>query len=436
MVMVEDMQIDTDDQDGLPPKDIASAFYQKYDTKEVLGKGVSSTVRRAVFKETGVSVAVKIIDVSQELVDSDGLNLREQTMREINILRTVSGHENIIELLDVFETSTYMFLIFELAVNGELWDHLNSVVSISEKKARRIMSQILEAIRHCHSAGVVHRDVKPENILLDEHFNIKLTDFGFAKILQPGERLYDVCGTPGYLAPELLKAGMFERDECDGYGVEVDIWACGVVLYTMLAGFPPFWHRQRLKMIRQIMEGKYSFSSSEWNDVSCSPKDLISNMLVVDHKKRFIVSQCIRHPFFLQRPLSRKGSIVASTETSSETKTDLLPAPVKFNARRSWRAVLKAIQFIVRIRRLKDTPNVVCMKTLQENPYSQRIVRQILDNAAFYVYSHWIKRADGQNRAAMFEHLPKTCSLPITLDCAGDPEWYQKLREKISANRN
>ena len=142
MVMVEDMQVDTDDQDGLPPKDIASAFYQKYDTKEVLGQGISSTVRRAVFKETGVSVAVKIIDVSQELVDSDGLNLREQTMREINILRTVSGHENIIELLDVFETSTYMFLIFELAVNGELWDHLNSVVSISEKKARRIMSQV------------------------------------------------------------------------------------------------------------------------------------------------------------------------------------------------------------------------------------------------------------------------------------------------------
>ena len=142
MVMVEDMQVDTDDQDGLPPKDIASAFYQKYDTKEVLGQGISSTVRRAVFKETGVSVAVKIIDVSQELVDSDGLNLREQTMREINILRTVSGHENIIELLDVFETSTYMFLIFELAVNGDLWDHLNSVVSISEKKARRIMSQV------------------------------------------------------------------------------------------------------------------------------------------------------------------------------------------------------------------------------------------------------------------------------------------------------
>lgn len=124
-----------------------------------------------------------------------------------------------------------------------------------------LLFQILDAIKHCHSAGVVHRDVKPENILLDQDFNIKLTDFGFAKILQPGERLYEVCGTPGYLAPELLKyvskdhnpfkimieplfrAGMVEQHECDGYGFEVDIWACGVVLYTMLAGFPPFWHR-------------------------------------------------------------------------------------------------------------------------------------------------------------------------------------------------
>ena len=173
-------------------------------------------------------------------------------------------------------------------------------------------------------------------------------------------------------------------------------------------------------MIREIMEGKYSFSSSEWNDVSSSPKDLISNMLVVDHKQRFTVSQCIHHPYILQRPLSRRGSIVEPIETFSETKTDVLPVPVKFNARRSWRAILKAIQFLVKIRRLKETPNVVCMKTLQENPYSQRRVRQILDNAAFYVYGHWIKRADGQNRAAMFEHHPKTCSLPNTLDCDGD----------------
>lgn len=191
--------------DPLPGKDIATAFYQKFEPKEVLGRGVSSTVRRAVCKETGGQFAVKIIDVSQDVRDSDGLSLREQTWREVNILRMVAGHDNIIELIDVFESVTYIFLVFELCVNGELFDHLNSVVRISEKRARRVMRQVLEAVHHCHRRGVVHRDVKPENILLDSEMNVKLTDFGFAKLLQPRERLYEVCGTPGYLAPELLK---------------------------------------------------------------------------------------------------------------------------------------------------------------------------------------------------------------------------------------
>ena len=199
--MVTDM-----DTDLLSERDPNTAiFYQTYQPMEVLGRGVSSVVRRMLYRKTGQSYAVKIIDVSRDIVDADGLNLREQTMREINILRLVGGHENVIELLDVFDTPTYVFLVFELCVNGELFDHLEREERFSEKKARRIMKQVFEALKHCHSKGVIHRDIKMENILLDEDQNIKLTDFGFAKILQPRERLYDLCGTPGYLAPELLK---------------------------------------------------------------------------------------------------------------------------------------------------------------------------------------------------------------------------------------
>ena len=195
-----------EDGDCLPPRESAVAFYNKYDAREVLGRGVSSTVRRAVLKDTGESFAVKIIDISQNMVDSDGLNLREQTLREVNILRMVAGHDNIIQLIDVFESVTFIFIIFELCVNGELFDYLNSEVALSEKRARRVMRQVAEALHHCHKKGVVHRDIKPENILLDDDLNVKLTDFGFAKVLQAGDRLYEVCGTPGYLAPELLKS--------------------------------------------------------------------------------------------------------------------------------------------------------------------------------------------------------------------------------------
>jgi len=387
---------DHGDMDTLPSKDIATAFYQKYEPREILGKGVSSTVRRAIYKETGESFAVKIIDVSQDLVDSDGLDLREQTMREINILRLVAGHENIIQLIDVFESVTYIFLVFELCTNGELFDHLNSVVSISEKRVKRIMRQITEALVHCHNKGVVHRDIKPENILLDQDFNVKVTDFGFAKLLKPGERLYEVCGTPGYLAPELLKAGMVEKHECTGYGQEVDVWACGVVMYTLLVGFPPFWHRKQLMMIRQIMEAKYTFESAEWADISKSAKDLISALLVVDPHSRLNINQCLGHSFFVSNR-SRRGSM---------EKTDDSLAKV-FNSSRAWRLVLTTVQFVVRIRRLKATPEPLSLKTASTSPYKMRMFRKVIDGAAFKVYGHWVKKGEGQNRAAMFELSPK-----------------------------
>lgn len=125
---------------------------------------------------------------------------------------------------------------------------------------------MFEGVAYIHAHNIVHRDLKPENILLDDSLNVKITDFGFAKQLSGSQKLFDLCGTPGYLAPETLRCSMFE--DALGYSKEVDIWACGVIMFTLLVGCPPFWHRKQMVMLRNIMEGKYSFTSPEWAEIS------------------------------------------------------------------------------------------------------------------------------------------------------------------------
>ncbi|RZC32649.1 phosphorylase b kinase gamma catalytic chain, skeletal muscle/heart isoform [Asbolus verrucosus] len=208
-----------EEEDKLPDQDAAKEFYAKYEPKEILGRGISSTVRRCIEKETGKAFAAKIIDLSND--GGDGISAKEATKQEVAILRHVAGHHYIIELQDVFESPTFIFLVFELCKNGELFDYLTSVVTLSEKKTRYIMRQVLEGVAHIHSRGIVHRDLKPENILLDDNLNVKITDFGFAKKLAEGEQVHELCGTPGYLAPETLRCNMVE--DAPGYSYEVDM---------------------------------------------------------------------------------------------------------------------------------------------------------------------------------------------------------------------
>lgn len=369
--------------DVLPDKDVAKEFYAKYEPKEILGRGVSSTVRRCVEKETGREYACKIMDINGDPSETEGPAMRESTLREIAILRRVAGHPYIIELHDVFESETFIFLVFELCRNGELFDYLTSVVTLSEKKTKYIMKQLFEALQHVHRMNIVHRDLKPENILLDDNLNVKLTDFGFARILQPGEKLFELVGTPGYLAPELLKSNMFEG--YDGYSKEVDMWACGVIMFTLLIGCPPFWHRKQMVMLRNIMEGRYSFTSPEWDDITDAPKDLISKLLILDPKRRLTVDEALKHEFF--QVLHYHGRV--------------------FNARRMFRFGILCVQSMVRIRRLKLTPEPLSIMVARRDPYRMKAVRKVIDACAFRVYAHWVKKGEGQNRAALFEHHPK-----------------------------
>lgn len=371
-----------EEDDLLPDKDAAKGFYAKYEPKEILGRGISSTVRRCIEKETGKEFAAKIIDLGA--IDSgDSNHMLEATRQEIQILRQVMGHKYIIELQDVFESDAFIFLVFELCRQGELFDYLTSVVTLSEKKSRYIMRQIFEGVDYIHSKNIVHRDLKPENILLDDSLNVKITDFGFARRLKDGEKLFDLCGTPGYLAPETLKCNMFE--DAPGYSKEVDIWACGVIMFTLLVGCPPFWHRKQMVMLRNIMEGKYSFTSPEWADISEDPKDLIRKCLVVDPSKRITVIEALKHPFF--NTVLRKQS--------------------QFNARKKFQFAILCIRAMVRIKRLRYTPEPLRAEDALRDPYRIKVLRKVIDGCAFRVYGHWVKKGEGQNRAALFENTPR-----------------------------
>ncbi|KAK4877797.1 hypothetical protein RN001_010303 [Aquatica leii] len=400
-----------EEEDKLPDKDAAKGFYAKYEPKEILGKGISSTVRRCIEKETGREYAAKIIDLSTE--NEDGASSYEAVKQEISILRHVAGHPYIIELQDIFESSTFIFLVFELCKHGELFDYLTTVVTLSEKKTRYIMKQVLEGLQHIHSRGVVHRDLKPENILLDDSLNVKITDFGFAKKLAPGEQLFDLCGTPGYLAPETLRTNMLE--DAAGYSYEIDIWACGVIMYTLLVGCPPFWHRKQMIMLRNIMEGKYSFTSPEWSDISEPPKDLIRKLLVVDPHKRISIAEALRHPFFLSVHLwdqdiaPLKDSLRRNSHRFSRISRLVLKLQQRsFHPRRKFQWAILVVRAMIRIQRLRFTPEPLSLDIARIDPYRIKLLRKVIDGCAFRVYGHWVKKGEGQNRAALFENQPKT----------------------------
>uniref|UniRef100_A0A8C3P388 non-specific serine/threonine protein kinase n=1 Tax=Cyanoderma ruficeps TaxID=181631 RepID=A0A8C3P388_9PASS len=276
---------------ALLPRGLGPVRVGFYDIEGTLGKGNFAVVKLARHRITRSEVAIKIIDKSQ----LDAVNL-EKIYREVQIMKMLD-HPHIIKLYQVMETKSMLYLVTEFAKNGEIFDYLASHGRLSEAEARRKFWQILSAMEYCHGRKIVHRDLKAENLLLDNNMNIKIADFGFGNFYKSGEPLTTWCGSPPYAAPEVFEGQQYE-------GPQLDIWSMGVVLYVLVCGALPF-DGPTLPILRQrVLEGRFRipyFMSEE-----C--EHLIRRMLVLDPSKRLSIAQIKEHKWMLvevpaQRPI-------------------------------------------------------------------------------------------------------------------------------------
>ncbi|XP_077099740.1 calcium/calmodulin-dependent protein kinase type II subunit beta isoform X5 [Siphateles boraxobius] len=303
-------------------------FTDEYQLYEELGKGAFSVVRRCVKLCTGQEHAAKIIN-TKKLSARDHQKLE----REARICRLLK-HPNIVRLHDSISEEGFHYLLFDLVTGGELFEDIVAREYYSEADASHCIQQILEAVLHCHQMGVVHRDLKPENLLLAskcKNAAVKLADFGLAIEVQGDQQAwFGFAGTPGYLSPEVLRK--------EAYGKPVDIWACGVILYILLVGYPPFWDEDQHKLYQQIKAGAYDFPSPEWDTVTPEAKNLINQMLTINPVKRITAQEALKHPWVCQR------STVASMMHRQETVECLK----KFNARRKLKGAILTTMLVSR----------------------------------------------------------------------------------------
>ncbi|XP_069071071.1 serine/threonine-protein kinase DCLK3 [Pleurodeles waltl] len=255
-----------------------------YEIGRTIGDGNFAIVKECRVRSVNQHYAMKIIDKSKLKGKEDMIE------NEISIIKDLS-HPNIVKLLDEYETETEIYLIMEYVKGGDLFDAIIESVRFTEHDAALMIADLCEALVYIHCKNIVHRDLKPENLLIqhnpDKSTTLKLADFGLAvHVTGP---IFTVCGTPTYVAPEILLE--------NGYGLEVDLWATGVILYILLCGFPPFRSQERdqEELFQIIQNGHYEFTSPYWDKISDAAKDLISKLLVVDPKTRFTASQALQH---------------------------------------------------------------------------------------------------------------------------------------------
>lgn len=266
----------------------SNPIFDKYIIKEKLGSGTFATVRKIENKRDPTDVKALKITSLRNLKPDEVSALKN----EVTILGSIA-HPHIVKLYEHYETPDKIFMVQDLLSGGELFDRIIEQTFFSEKEAARVVKQIASALIYLHDRDIVHRDLKPENLLLTDkskdHYDIKIIDFGLAK--QSATKMQMPCGTPGYVAPEILKKRKYHK--------QVDVWSLGVITYILLCGFPPFVDDgNNLKSLyKQIRKGNYTFPDKYWKNISDDAKKLISCMLEVKVHKRYTAQQVLDDPW-------------------------------------------------------------------------------------------------------------------------------------------
>lgn len=299
-------------------EDFLNESLAKYSLQRVLGKGAYAVVRLALHNETGKKVAIKTYEKYQIIDPVKKNNL----LREIEILKRLD-HPNIVKLHETIEGKRHFHLVLEYINGSSLYNYMKSKPngSLEESEARKLFKQILSALDYCHNQSVAHRDIKLDNILLDNKENVKLIDFGFSTLNSQEEKSRLFCGTPSYMAPEIV-------GRKDYYGQNADVWALGILLYAMLCGKMPFKAYNDRELYRRIEKGSFTLPPQFHENL----KTLINKMLDVNPRKRPSIKALLEDDWVCSSGILRSTTQNFQVKVSNESNSidlDIIAGIVK-----------------------------------------------------------------------------------------------------------
>ena len=292
-------------------------FTSRYALTITLGRGACGEVRLAFRITNGERFALKIIEIKRFQRDNTAM---KSALAELKILQKLD-HPGIIQIFDCFQTESHFFILLEFLAGGELFDKIIRLGKFTEKEAKFTFYQILLAMKYLHSQGITHRDLKPENILLLTSENdsiVKITDFGLSRVVGEGSLMKTLCGTPSYLAPEVILSA-----EVKGYGPKCDCWSLGVILYIILSGYPPFSSDiKEHTLTDQITNGIYSFPNEYWAQISAEGINLIKSFLIVNPEHRISIEDAIADPWLQDEEMKIKVREILGESITKDDSDD------------------------------------------------------------------------------------------------------------------